>query len=157
MMMGTEAQIAVIERAFRAVLPAFVLFHQRDAVAFPRADNALDPDPELVCLIAHGIEAAEAKAFMEAKASDESPADGFLHFQYESYHLLGVPPAAGCAEGGSPGASLELALAQFELAAQLLQQARYLQRHLEERNLVADALDSLPLSIFVLDRDRRYI
>ena len=46
---------------------------------------------------------------------------------------------------------------QFDLAVGLMQREIQLQRCMEERKLIADSLDSLPLSIFVLDRDRRYI
>ncbi len=157
MMMGNEAQLAIIERAFHAVLPAFVLMQEHDAAVSGEAGNSSDAGFEPLCLITHGMEAAEARALLNAKASDRMPADGLLHLQHADYHLVGVHPAAGCAGSGIPDASLALIRAQFYLATQLLQQARYLQRHIDERKLMADALDSLPLSLFVLDRDRRYV
>ena len=157
MMMGNEAQIAVIERAFRAFLPAFVLMREREAVVSTGAGDHSDAGPALECLIAHGMAGEEAKAFTVARLSHDACLDDFFHIHHAGYHLVGVQPAASCTEGHRAASFLGTVQAQLELAAGLLRQESCLQRCLAERTLIADALDSLPLSIFVLDRDRRYV
>ena len=155
MPLAERAHIEQIQRAFGAFLPAFVLLREDRAEASFIGDST-DAGGSFESITESGLSFEQAVAFLVSGCKKTSRST-WLHMEADGYHLIAASPGEPSAAGIDLNSLIEIIRAQFEIGVGLLQRESQLQRCMEERKLIADSLDSLPLSIFVLDRDRRYI
>jgi len=153
---GKTVHIEPVRRAIAAFFPAFAVLREvRSEGSF--IGDSTDAEVSFEPIVENGIELADAVAFLSSACEPKPTKSPLIYMEAEGYHLIAASPDETSAAGIDLNSLMKIVRAQFELAVSLLQREIQLQRCMEERKLIADSLDSLPLSIFVLDRDRRYI
>ncbi|MCH8518046.1 MAG: hypothetical protein LAT68_17255, partial [Cyclobacteriaceae bacterium] len=155
----SDASRVIVQRALAPFASAFALLRERDGdhpcqAAATSSDGAGNRHYD--CLVAHGVSERDAVDLLPGPAGKRSATDP-IHVQRAGYHLVCLREAqvAGGLQGGD--AVAEMLERQLDLAIRLIEVET--QRHQCNRDLalITHALDALPLSVFVLDENRRYV
>ncbi len=149
----------IVENALASIIPAFALLrNQSDDQHYQQAaisnNDAVSPD--YACLIAHGISECDAFDLLldrERKRSEANP----VHIRRKGYHLVCLQETQAGAYIQDRAVLADILERQLDFAIRLIEAETHRHQCNRDLALITHALDALPLSVFVLDENRRYV
>ena len=152
---GIEQLISMIVDALHGLVPVFGLFRCSGEGAIDGRSDPEASDVTVECIASCGICPSEALSMFYADGRFASQTE-IIHINQGRYHLV-----ARHEEARSDSCEIQISLVDT-LRKQLLVFAHVLETHQavqrdRQLDLITHALDAIPQSVFVLDREQRYV
>lgn len=152
---GIEHPLSLIIDALRAIVPIFALFRcSADDMTNGRL-VAETPDLTAECIVAYGICPSDALSVFCAKDKYTSPTKD-IHVRHGKYHLISHYEKGGTGVFPDEITLVDILKKQLAIFTHVLESHQAAQQS-RQLDLITQALDAIPQSVFVLDREQRYI
>lgn len=152
---GVEHPLSLIIDALRGIVPVFALFCcPADDVADGRLDTETS-DLTAECIAAYGICLSDALSMFCAK-DNYSSREKNIHVSHGNYHLISLYERDGTEAFHDEDILVDILKKQLAIFVHVLESHKAAQRS-RELDLITHALDAIPQSVFVLDREQRYV
>ena len=150
-----EHPLRMIVDALGAIVPVFALFRCSAEFATNRQPDTVSADLPAECVAACGICPSDALEMFCANDKDASRAKN-IRVSHGNYHLICFYEKDGSGAFQDEGILVAILRKQLAIYVHILDRHRAVQPG-HQLDLITHALDAIPQSVFVLDREQRYV